>query len=293
MAEGKVQYGIARVAYALDNEDGSVGSEWKFIPGAVSLSFDPQGDTSIFYADNGGYFTVAGAASDEFSLNIARLSKQAKADLLGFEDETTSGGSYEPINAKKPSFTLGFQYEGDTDTMRAVKYGCTANRMSEEHNTTEENVDPDTVTIEGTAIGKTFVIDGEEKSYIGGSWFSSDDDPSGYTAFYTQPPQPGVAPGAAAADVSLASLTMSNVTFNTPSAFSSGTTYYRATASAASGTISATATDSSNADVSILVDGSVYSSSASYAVGTTQVSILVTNGTASKLYTVIVTRAQS
>lgn len=290
MAEGKVQFGIARVAYALDNEDGTVGSEWKFIPGAVTLSFDPQGDTSIFYADNGGYYTSAGAATDEFSLEIARFTQEAKHDLLGWVDDETSGGHFEPINAKQPSFTLGFQYEGDTDTMRAVKYGCTANRPTEEHNTTEENVDPDTMTLDGQAIGKTFTVDGEEVSYIGGVWFSSDSDRAGFDAFYTAPPQPGVAPGASAADVTLASLTMSNVTLKSPSSFSSGTTYYTATTTSASGTITATATDS-EAEVNILVNGSAYSSSAAYAVGTTQVSILVTNGSSSKLYTVIVTRS--
>ena len=54
----KVKFGISNVHYAiLDGENNTYGTPVA-IPGAVSLSLEPSGDTTPFYADNIQYFVA-------------------------------------------------------------------------------------------------------------------------------------------------------------------------------------------------------------------------------------------
>ena len=285
----KVRFGASRVMYALEDSNGDIQSTWYPLAGAVQISFTPQNDSNTFYADNMGYWISTGAATDEFSIQLADMTDQAKKDLLGFVTDATSGLNIEPVNANHKSFAMGYQVEGDGNTLRGVKYGCILNRPSQEHNTTTDSTDPDTLTLDGQAVGKTFTIGGEPTPVLGAYCTDAGDSHDAFDNFYEGCPLPGSAPGTTAASVALASLSMSNVTLS-PS-FSSGTTNYTGTTSSASGTITATAADSTNADVTILVNGSAYSSSASYSTGQNQVDILVTNGTGSRLYKIIVTKS--
>ena len=190
--EGKIEIGISHIVYALDKPDGSVGETWKPMAGAVQLQVEPQGSTNNFYADNSAYYTSYGASSDNFTLEIARLTDEAKIDLLGHVRDSVNGGLGEPANAKPKMFTMGFQYEGDTDVVRGLKYGCTLSRPSSTHNTTTESSDPDTITLDGSAIGKTFTVDGEEVKYINYAFKSSDENDDGFKYFYTKPITPGM-----------------------------------------------------------------------------------------------------
>lgn len=195
--EGKVVFGSSHVVYALDNDDGSVGSVWKNLYGNVHVEITATDNSNTFYADNSGYWMTSGSASDDFSIEVARLSDEAKQDLLGFSVDATSGLNYEKVDAVRPSFSLGYEYKGDTDTLRGIKYGCIAKRISETHSTTTDSTDPNTTTIEGTCLGKVFDINGTEEKVIGGYVTNIGATHAGFDAFYTAPPQPGVAPAAA------------------------------------------------------------------------------------------------
>lgn len=282
----KVRFGASRVVYALET-DGEIESTWTDLAGAVQISFTPQNSSNTFYADNMGYYMTTGAASDTFSIQLADMTDQAKQDILGYIVDDVSGLFVEPVNADHKTFAMGYQVEGDGNTLRGVKYGCTLNRPSEEHNTTTESTDPDTLTLEGAAIGKTFTVDGEPIPVLGGYCTNAGETHAAFDSFYSVVPQPGTAAGATPASAALSALTLQNVTLSP--AFSAGTTTYTGTASAASGTITATAADN-EATVAIAVNGSAYSSSASYTSGQNVVTVLVTNGTATRLYTVTVTR---
>ena len=54
MAENKVKFGLSNVHIAkITEEDGAITYGTPFaMPGAVSLSADPEGETTPFYADN-------------------------------------------------------------------------------------------------------------------------------------------------------------------------------------------------------------------------------------------------
>lgn len=191
MADNKVRFGASNVRYALETENGF--GEWKRLAGTVQISFDPQGSQNTFYADNTGYFISNGAATDSISIELADLTDEAKVDLLGFVQDETSGLLYEPVNSVRKPFALGFQVEGDATTLRGVRYGGTLNRPSEAHNTTTDSTDPDTLTIEGTFVGKTFVVGGEDVPVLGAACTNAGDSHEAYDNFWTKVPQPGVA----------------------------------------------------------------------------------------------------
>lgn len=284
----KVRFGASRVVYALEDDNGDIQGTWKSLAGAVQISFSPQNDSNTFYADNSGYFITTGAASDEFSIQLADMTDEAKADLLGFLSEDTSGLNIEPVNAKHQTFAMGYQVEGDGNTLRGVKYGCTLNRPSEEHNTTTDSTDPDTLTLDGSAIGKTFTIGGEPIPVLGAYCTDAGDSHDAFDSFYDGCPIPGAAPGAGMASTALSAFSIANVTLSP--AFSAGVTNYVGTTSSATGTITATAADS-DADVVITVNGSTATTSASFTTGENLVTVLVTNDTSVRLYKFVITRS--
>lgn len=191
MADNKVRFGASNVRYALETDEGF--GEWKRLAGTVQISFDPQGSQNTFYADNTGYFISNGAATDSISIELADLTDEAKVDLLGFVQDEVSGLLYEPVNSVRKPFALGFQVEGDATTLRGVRYGGTLNRPSEAHNTTTDSTDPDTLTIEGTFVGKTFVVGGEDVPVLGAACTNAGETHDAYDNFWTKVPQPGVA----------------------------------------------------------------------------------------------------
>ena len=113
----KVRFGASRVMYALET-DGVIASTWTPLAGAVQISFTPQNDSNTFYADNMGYYMTSGAASDEFSIELADMTDQAKQDILGFIVDDVSGLFIEPVNATHKTFAMGYQVEGDGNILR-------------------------------------------------------------------------------------------------------------------------------------------------------------------------------
>ena len=187
----KVRFGASNVRYALETEQGF--GEWKRLAGTVQISFDPQGSQNTFYADNVGYYIATPSASDSISIELADLTEEAKIDLLGFFRDETSGLLCEPVTAIRKPFAMGYQVEGDGDTLRGVRYGGTLNRPSEAHNTTTDSTDPDTITIEGTFVGKTFEVNGEDIAILGAACTNGGATHDAYDNFWTKVPQPGVA----------------------------------------------------------------------------------------------------
>ena len=194
-ATNKVRFGISNVKYALETENGF--GAWKPLAGAVSVSFEPQGSQSIFYADNMGYYVQNPAAQDQISIELADLTDEAKKDLLGYVQDETSGLLYEPVNATRKAFAMGYQVEGDGTTLRGVRYGGTLSRPSESHSTTNESSDPNTQTIEGTFVGKKFTINKEDIAIIGAACTNAGETHEAYDKFWNAVPTPGVAPASA------------------------------------------------------------------------------------------------
>lgn len=152
----KIKYGLKNVHYALATiaADGSATYDTPVpFQGAVSLSMDPQGENTPFYADNIVYWVGASNTGYEGDLEIAKVIDAFKTDVLGYQTDK-KGVLVENANANAVHFALLFQFEGDVKATRHVLYNCTATRPSASGSTKEESVEPETesVTITSTTV---------------------------------------------------------------------------------------------------------------------------------------------
>lgn len=122
--------------------------------GAVSLSADPEGDTSPFYADNIVYYTSVSNNGYSGDLEVAMLPDSFLTDILG-QDTDSNGAIFEANDDVNSPFALMFQIDGDKKNRRVVYYNVTAQRPSAEANTTEDTKEPQTDTISLTMAPRT------------------------------------------------------------------------------------------------------------------------------------------
>ena len=152
----KIKYGLKNVHYAIGSlqTNGSMTYTTPVpFPGAVSLSLEPQGDNSPFYADNIVYWVGASNTGYQGDLEIARVIDSFKKDVLGMINDGKSV-LVEDANAPAVHFALLFQSEGADKATKHVMYNCTATRPSAAGNTKAEAVEPQTesVTITATSV---------------------------------------------------------------------------------------------------------------------------------------------
>ena len=149
----KIKYGIKNCYYAVatiaTNGSATYGTPVA-LPGAVSLSLEPQGESEPFYADNIVYYTSVANNGYEGDLELAKIPESFMTDVLGYAADG-NGVLYEDANAPAVHFALMFQFEGDAHAKRHVMYNCTATRPAVSGNTKEDSITPATETITVTA----------------------------------------------------------------------------------------------------------------------------------------------
>lgn len=149
----KIKYGLKSVYYAVATiaADGSATYGTPVaLPGAVSLSMDPQGELTPFYADNIVYYMSSANNGYEGDLTLAMVPDSFKKDVLGYVEDTKKV-LVEDADAEPAHFALLFQFEGDNKAIRRVLYNCVAGRPTDNGNTKEENVSPETDQLSLTA----------------------------------------------------------------------------------------------------------------------------------------------
>lgn len=149
----KIKFGIRNCYYAVATITSTGAATYTTpvaMPGAVSISLDPQGDTNKFYADNIVYFTSVANNGYEGDLELARVPDSFLTDCLGFITDG-NGVLVEDAGAVPVHFALMFQFEGDKNAKRTVLYNCVAARPNVEGSTKEEGIEPQTETISLTA----------------------------------------------------------------------------------------------------------------------------------------------
>ncbi|MGE7545067.1 major tail protein [Sporosarcina newyorkensis] len=144
MAGNKVQFGLKNVHFAPYTEtDGAITYETPIrIPGAVSLTLDPRGDMTEFYADDMLYYSASSNDGYDATLAIATIPEKFAIDALGEEKDEDDGVLTEKADAKQKPFALMFEFDGDVKAIRHVLYNCSANRPTVSGETTTNTREP-------------------------------------------------------------------------------------------------------------------------------------------------------
>lgn len=180
----KIRYGLSNVYYAEATiaADGTATFETPVaIPGAVSLTLDPEGESTPFYADNVIYFVSTANSGYTGSLEIAMIPASFRENILG-DVKDAKNVYFENADAPTKHFALLFQFEGDETAAKYVVYNCTAARASVGSETKGSSIEPRTETLDLTVgmvkntvlnknVTKAFVEDSESQAYSG--WFSA------------------------------------------------------------------------------------------------------------------------
>ena len=148
--------------------------------GAVSLSIEPQEESSEFFADNTKFwdeFTDQGFTGD---LNVAKFDDEFKKKFLGYV-ELADGGLAKVKTAKRPNVYITFQAEGDVESRRVILYNATLGGIKREYKTIEGQKEPDTESI---AVSVT----GDNETGITKVGYTP--EKTGYATLFTNPPVP-------------------------------------------------------------------------------------------------------
>ena len=146
----KVKYNIKNVYAAVLTEtvtDGVTSYSYgtpKPIPGAVSITLDPEGDSSPFYADGIVYFRSVNNNGYSGDLEIALIPEWFRTDVLQEEKDAKGVLIERSTGVESTKFALLFEFDGDEKAIRHVMYKCTCSRPSLESETKEDTIEPGT-----------------------------------------------------------------------------------------------------------------------------------------------------
>lgn len=155
---GKVIYGLKNVHYSIYNNSTKEYGAWKAIPGAVSLSSDADTTQNDFYADDVVYATISASGKETGSIEFAAITDEMYTDLFGYATDATSGLTYQTTEPTAVTVALGYEVSGNEGKIRGVRYNVTFTAPSQSANTMTDSTNPDTVTVNYTAIGRDFTI---------------------------------------------------------------------------------------------------------------------------------------
>lgn len=159
--KNKVKFNICNVHYAPLTQNASGEYSWDTpvpMPGAVSLSLDPQGEPESFYADGIEYYVINNNQGYDGDLELAMIPESFRTDIL-MEKADNNNVLVENSNSETGKFALLFQFDGDAKGVRHVFYNCSAARPNIEGKTTEDGreVQTETITIKARPLSSGYV----------------------------------------------------------------------------------------------------------------------------------------
>ena len=180
MANNKVKFNLWNVHYAplLTNTTSKIEYGAPIaIPGAVSLSLDPTGENTPFYADGIEYYTISNNMGYSGDLEIALIPESFRVDILK-EKHDSNNVLIENKDINVGKFALLFRFDGDIRAINHVMYNCSVSRPKIGSKTNEESKEVQTETL---TISAKPLVQGYVKAKTGDStpqkvydnWFKS------------------------------------------------------------------------------------------------------------------------
>lgn len=149
MPKNKVRFGFKNVYIAFLDSESETQPAWKTpikIPGAVSFSAKPEGESNPFYADDGEYFRFTANNGYAGDLGLALLPDDVKQELYSWKTDD-NGTLIEDADGMCKPFALMGEVSGDVRNRRFVFYNVQAERPDDSLKTKEKGIDPQTETI--------------------------------------------------------------------------------------------------------------------------------------------------
>lgn len=161
MAKNKVKFNICNVHYAPLSQDSNGEFSWSTpvpMPGAVSLSLDPQGEPESFYADGIEYYVINNNQGYDGDLELAMIPESFRTDIL-MEKADSNNVLVENAFSETGKFALLFECDGDVRKIKHVFFNCSASRPQIEAKTTEDSreVQTETLTIKARPLANGLV----------------------------------------------------------------------------------------------------------------------------------------
>lgn len=179
----KVEFGIQdlHVGTFTEAADGTVTMGVPMaIPGAVSLSLDPQAMEGMMYADNTTYYKATLDNGFTGSMEVALFSDEFKTSFMNailLDD----GGLAEVKNINKPVVYIAFEMSGDSESRRVLLYNVTLGGIKREYKTTEDKIDIPTDSLD-------FTVTGDNTTNLAKVVYT--EESAGYATVFTAPSAP-------------------------------------------------------------------------------------------------------
>ncbi|MED1642266.1 phage tail protein [Brevibacillus agri] len=154
MAKG-IRIGMDKIHYAImtDEEQETYGTP-KPIPGAITGTVSPTTNTETLYADDQTWETASSLGEIEIELNVADLTQEVLADLLGATVDA-NGVMVQAATDVAPYVALGFRSQKSNGKYRYYWfYKGKFQPNEEEFQTKEDSPSFQTPTITGTFISR-------------------------------------------------------------------------------------------------------------------------------------------
>ena len=149
----KVKFNLCDVYYALLEKNTETTAEYATpvrLPGAVSLSLDPEGEQEPVFADGIEYYILSNNMGYTGDLELALIPESFRTDVLK-ETNDNNQVLIERDDVEFARFALLFRFDGDKKQIRHVIYNCTVSRPKIESKTNEESKEVQTETLNITA----------------------------------------------------------------------------------------------------------------------------------------------
>lgn len=150
----KVEFGLKNVHFGTYTDTAGVitlGTP-SAMPGAISLTLDPESKDYSLYADDDIYYQNQTNNGLSGALSMALFPDAFKTAFLGYV-ELASGGLAMKKGITKPKGYIIFEGDGDANKRRTILYNVSFSDITRAHNTKEDTEAAETESVDIRVIG--------------------------------------------------------------------------------------------------------------------------------------------